>query len=104
MKRGMQKGCGKCKNCTSSRRCRHGKQRGGCGACAGGGWKKSKQMGGCGACSGGQVGGKKTKSKQRGGTGGSVGIIDNISNLRADIFTNVFRGFNTQPPIPYPSF
>ncbi len=99
MKRGMQKGCGKCKTC--SRRCRHGKQRGGCGSCVGGGWKKTKQMGGCGACSGGQVGGKKSKSKQR---GGNVGIFDNIANLKTDMFTNVFRGFETQPPTSYPSF
>ena len=77
-RRRIQKGCGKCKKT----RCRHQKQRGGCGTCVGGG--------------------------KRGQTGGSgTGLIDNVSNLTTGVsgmFMNVFRGFQGQPPIPFPSF
>ena len=74
-----QKGCGKCKKT----RCRH---------------KKQKQRGGCGTC----IGGGKV-ARQTGGTG----LIDNVSNLTTGVsgmVMNVFRGFQGQPPIPFPSF
>jgi hypothetical protein len=75
-KRRLQRGCGKCKKT----RCKHQKQRGGCGTCVGGG--KGKQMGG-------------------------TGMVDNVSDLTTGVsgmFTNVFRGFQGQPPITFPSF
>ena len=69
-----QKGCGKCKK-LGRKKCTHRTQRGGCGTCAGG-----------------HVGGGK---KQIGG---------NITSGVSEMFLNVFRGFQGQPPLDFPSF
>jgi hypothetical protein len=81
-----QRGCGKCNRtrcngkCNSNRtRCRHRKQRGGCGTCVIGGGQK----------------------------GGSAGFLDNIQGVSGGIsttFMNMFRGFSGQPAILIPPF
>ncbi len=75
-RRGGQRGCGKCKK-RRSRKCIH---RGGCGSCIGGG-----------------------RRRLRGGNG----LINNATDVTSGIsgtVLNVFRGFQGQPPIPFPSF